>query len=161
MTHCERCGHGIDHHDDEGNCSHAVDYGQGRCNCRSFLRAERTVPELLAAALCAGPGRDASGTFYSQQQATRVGFLAEALLDNVAPSRTPDALELLEGWHDERIEGEVRWYVLSRSDSGHGFTVHLYRRNANHAGNMWSHTSVDSARDAAAKAIMKFGKDQS
>ncbi|HXK19949.1 MAG TPA: hypothetical protein VNG33_19195 [Polyangiaceae bacterium] len=158
MTHCERCGHGIEHHDDAGNCSHAVDYGRGACTCDNYLRAVTSVPELLASALHAAPGRDATGLFYSSSQARLVARYAEALLDNITPPTTISATELLEGWRDGRAVGEVRWFSLSCDESGQ-FNAHLYNRPENGAGRMWTHTSLQTARDAAAKAIMKAGQD--
>lgn len=156
MTHCERCGHPLSSHDENGKCSHAVDYGKGCCTCDNYLRAVVSLPEMVAAALHAGPGRDANGSFYSAQQARLVARYVEALLDTIAPTQSINALELLEGWRDGRAVDEVRWFTLSCDESGM-YCVHLYARPANGAGHMWTHTSHQGGRDAASKAIMKAG----
>lgn len=159
MTHCERCGHPLSSHDENGVCSHAVNYGpHGQCDCDNYLRAVVSLPEMLAAALHTGPGRDNCGMFYSSQQARLVARYAEALLDTIAPTQSIHALELLEGWRDARAVDEVRWFSLS-CDEGGNFNAHLYSRPAEGAGHMWTHTSVQGARDSASKAIMKAGQD--
>lgn len=157
MTHCERCGHPLSSHDSDGKCIHAVNYGpHGRCDCDNYLRAVVSLPEMVAAALHTGPGRDSAGRFYSSAQARLVARYVEALLDTIAPTQSIAALELLEGWRDARAVDEVRWFVLSCGESG-DFNAHLYSRSPEGSGHMWTHTSPRGARDAAAKAIMKAG----
>jgi hypothetical protein len=159
MNHCERCGHPLSSHDENGKCSHAVNFGpHGCCTCDNYLRAVVSLPEMLAAALHAAPGRDASGTFYSGRQALLVARYAEALLDTIAPTQSIHALELLEGWRDACAVGEVRWFLVG-CDADGNHNVHLYSRPLEGAGHMWTHTSKQGARDAAAKAIMKAGQD--
>lgn len=156
MTHCERCGHPLSSHDENGHCSHAVNYGKGCCPCDNYLRAVVSLPEMIAAALHTGPGRDAVGKFYSSSQAQLVARYVEALLDTIAPTQSIHALELLEGWRDARAVDEVRWFSLSCDEVGN-FNAHLYSRPPEGAGHMWTHTSIQGARDAASKAIMKAG----
>lgn len=164
-THCERCGHNLSDHDTDGTCMHRVEYG-GRhgthiCPCDNYLRGVGTLAEELGRALFASPGRDATGQFYNNDQARRVGRLAEALLDTITPTQSINALELLEGWSDAAPVGEFRNYVLTRGVDGSA-QVQLYARWASGAGhylsNSWTHASL-TPRDAAAKAIMKAGQE--
>jgi len=157
MTHCERCGHGVSSHNDLGECSHAVGYGTGFCSCDNYLRAVAPLADMLATALHTGPGRDANGSFYSSAQARLVGRYAEALLDEVAPTGSINAIELLEGWRDRQTPAERRWYQLHAQQDG-GFWCALYVTLHNGTKSFcW--TSTQNARDAAAKAIMKASQD--
>jgi hypothetical protein len=160
---CERCGHPMTSHDSEGSCSHAVNYGDsGQCVCgkhghAGYLRAVVSVPELLAAVLHTGPGRDAHGNFYNHTQARLVGIFAEALLDTVAPTNTGNALDLCEAWKDHvPSSNERRAYCIQ--DRGGDFEVVLTVWGVSDT-KTFSFVSVTSSRDAAAKAIMLAGAE--
>lgn len=158
MNPCENCGHPMTSHNDVGVCLHHVSYGTGFCYCgdhgsQGYVRAVATLPELLAVALHASPGRDERGEFYNSNQARRVGLFAEALLDATVPTATGNALDLCEAWCDRRPAQEQRSYTIDRTEGG-GCRVGLFVRGY---GKVRQHyyTSTDNSRDAAAKAIMK------
>ncbi len=168
MTHCERCGHELGSHAPDGACSHPVGFGKGACPCDNYLRAVVPLPDLVATALHASPGRDATGSFYSPAQARLVGRLAEALLEKVTPVGSISATELLEGWCDAAAVGESRSYSVSRSHDGScnvglltSQTIRQHDELAHVPGvtsYQFTHTSLQGPRDAAAKAIMKAGQ---
>lgn len=154
MNHCERCGHPLSSHDLDGQCAHSVNYGlHGRCTCDNYLRAVVSLAEMLAAALHAGPGRDAQGSFYSAQQARLVARYAEALLDETAPTNTINAVELCEGWKDAAPEGQERDWKIQSGPGGAFMCVLKVRNNK-----VFVHTST-TPRDAAAKSIMLAGQE--
>ncbi len=163
MNHCERCGHPLSSHDADGVCLCAVQFGNGRCTCDNYLRAVVSLPKMLAAVLYTGPGRDASGSFYSAAQARLVARYADALLDTLEPTGTITGGELLEGWCDARATDERRSYSISRDQSGQcSVQVVVVRGSVGHDHAwQWSHASngTNALRDAAAKAIMKAGQD--
>lgn len=153
MNHCERCGHPLASHDSEGKCSHAVNYGGGSCTCghdgAGYLRAVVTLPEMLAAVLHTAPGRDANGSFFSSSQARLVGRFAEALLDQMPPTATGNALDLLEAWADRAPAGHSRTYSIELD--GATYVVVIDQS----PGLRIRHTSVTSSRDAASKALQR------
>lgn len=163
MSHCSRCGHHLSDHDNEGVCcrSHAP-YGHGMCACSGYLRGDGSLAELLGQALHAAPGRDELGHFYVAAQSRHVGLMVDALLDTVMPTKSVDALELLEGWADTAPIAEHREYALRRTADG--FAVQLIARwvAAGHVQDVdsgtWGYVGL-TPRDAAAKAIMKAGQD--
>lgn len=160
-THCERCGHNLSDHDTTGTCMHAVAYngnGVHTCTCDSYLRGTGTLAEELGRALFAAPGRDATGMFYSAAQAQRVGKLCEALLDTLMPTTAIDAIELCEAWVDAAEPKHRRSYKLEGA-AGNAFFCQLTDDSQARGLQLFSWTSTQSVRDAAAKAIMKAGQE--